>query len=662
MAKRAKPAPLDLESSAAGRTAVAVVGMHRSGTSLLARILVEFGLDLGAEEDLLGARADNVEGFWENARFVELNDAILQALGGAWDMPPALEPGWESDREVEALVPAARRLIDGFVRERRPWGWKDPRTSLILPFWLALLPELRVVVCLRHPLEVARSLTSRGSASQAFGLRLWETYNAALLAAVEERDHLVTHYESYFHDPEAEVQRVLEYVGIEAAEDQVVRAAARVNELSRHHRAAPGAVPLDGALSGLYEKLCAAAGPVFKDASSSGSPERDVELETPGDDRLPGASSPGDRPAAAPPKYNAFDDSPGSTHRLVVSLVPPGARVLEFGCATGYMSRVLRNEKGCYVVGIEIDAEAADAARLHCDRLIEGDAETLDLGQELGDERFGVALFADVLEHLRDPAAVLRRVRAVLEPDGIVVASIPNVAHESVRLELLGGEFRYRPLGLLDETHLRFFTRSSIQDLFESSGYAIDRWERRRLDAGQTEIGAPPVPPDVREWLAADPESTTYQFVVRATAADASRQLPTARALLREARRELDELRPLRDLVENQRAELEQLRPLRGASEELAALRRAHEARARQMAALQASFAELLTELDDESNELEWRRGVQEEHEKELAWRREITEELDAQLHRLHRSRSFRLTAPFRATMNLLRRAFRSRR
>src|SRR5207302_3348121 len=154
-------------------------------------------------------------------------------------------------------------------------------------------------------------------------------------------------------------------------------------------------------------------------------------------------------------RYTKFDDSPGSAHNLVLGLVEPGSRVLEFGCATGYMSQALRDRLGASVIGVELNAEAAQLAAAHCERVLVGDAEELDLEAELGGERFDAILFADVLEHLRDPAAVLRRVRPLVAEGGVVVASIPNVAHASVRLALLGGSFRYREQGLLDESHLR---------------------------------------------------------------------------------------------------------------------------------------------------------------------------------------------------------------
>ena len=299
-------------------------------------------------------------------------------------------------------------------------------------------------------------------------------------------------------------------------------------------------------------------------------------------------------------RRTTFDDAPGSTHNLVLGLVEPGSRVLEFGCASGYMSEALRDRLGASVVGVELDAEAAQLAAVHTERVLVGDAEELDLEAELGGERFDAILFADVLEHLRDPAALLRRARQFVAEGGVVIASIPNIAHASVRLALLGGSFQYRDEGLLDAGHLRFFTREGIQDLFESSGYLITQWLRRRLDVDETEIPVPrSVPEEARAWAAGDPEATTYQFVVCAMPSEPAAQLLAWRTKLGEARTELEELRPLAAEAEVLRAELEELRPLRGAAEELEALRRAHEVLQRRLVAERAAFAEGIAAVED---------------------------------------------------------------
>jgi 2-polyprenyl-3-methyl-5-hydroxy-6-metoxy-1,4-benzoquinol methylase len=291
-------------------------------------------------------------------------------------------------------------------------------------------------------------------------------------------------------------------------------------------------------------------------------------------------------------RYTEFQPDPGSTHSKIVALVPPASRVLEFGCATGYMSEVLKNELGCTVTGVEIDPEAAALAEQHTERVIVGDAEKIDYAAELAGEEFDVVLFADVLEHLKEPGDVLRRVRQFIAENGVVIASIPNVAHGSVRLALLGGEFRYRDWGLLDDTHLRFFTRSSIQDLFEETGYVVTHWVRQRLDVGETEISVPQVPDAVREWLASDPETTTYQFVLRALISEPASELKTMRE-------ELEELRPHRDAAGQlaaAREELAELRPLReevaSLRDEIAAVRRAHEVQGQRLINERVSFAE----------------------------------------------------------------------
>jgi 2-polyprenyl-3-methyl-5-hydroxy-6-metoxy-1,4-benzoquinol methylase len=328
-------------------------------------------------------------------------------------------------------------------------------------------------------------------------------------------------------------------------------------------------------------------------------------------------------------KYTHYDDSPGSTHNLVVELVPATASVLEVGCATGYMSDVLVQRKDCRVTGIELDPTAAAEASAYCERVVVGNVETLDLEEHLGEERYDAVLFADVLEHLRDPAEVLSRVRPFVAGGGAVVASIPNVAHVSVRLALLGGEFRYRKLGLLDDSHLRFFTRESIVDLFESTGYVVSTWRRRRIEADDAEIPPPrDVPEDVRSWLGSDPELTTYQFIVRAVPSDAASQLAELRADLRQAQTDLQRLAELED-----------------ANRELELLRHAHEAQARHLVSERLSVADQMAELD----------GVIERLREEVEWRKGVMEANESQLERIHGSRAFRYTAPFRRAAAALR-------
>lgn len=219
------------------------------------------------------------------------------------------------------------------------------------------------------------------------------------------------------------------------------------------------------------------------------------------------------------PKYDFEIDltNRNNGHTLMIELVGGGKRVLEVGCATGYMSKIL-TEKGCRVVGVELDQDMASRAKEYCEDVIVGDIESLDLAETLGKGSFEVVVFGDVLEHLRDPKETLLRIRSLLVPEGFVVASIPNVAHGSVRLSLLQGRFDYQPLGLLDDTHLRFFTKDSIEKLFRDAGYVVVQMERTTAGVFESEIelSLEEFPSEILRSIEEAPESTTYQFVVKA--------------------------------------------------------------------------------------------------------------------------------------------------
>jgi 2-polyprenyl-3-methyl-5-hydroxy-6-metoxy-1,4-benzoquinol methylase len=214
-------------------------------------------------------------------------------------------------------------------------------------------------------------------------------------------------------------------------------------------------------------------------------------------------------------KLNLDDRS--SSHALIIELLGLDKQVLDVGCATGNLAEVLAG-RGCRVTGIEIDPEAARQAEKHCERVIVGDVESLDLGAELDEADFDVIVFGDVLEHLKDPLQTLRRFKPFLQTEGYVIASIPNIAHGSVRLALMQGRFRYRSLGLLDDTHLRFFTRETVEQLFKDAGFLIA--DLRRTTRGvfdtEIEIDREQLPPEVLRLVEEDPEASTYQFVLSA--------------------------------------------------------------------------------------------------------------------------------------------------
>jgi hypothetical protein len=245
---------------------ICVAGMHRSGTSLVARLLRAAGLYLGKDSELLGGGPGNAEGHWEHLGFLELNDAILEAAGGRWDRVPPFEDGWEFDPKFDALVERGAALVAAF-RGHEPWGWKDPRNSLTLPFWRRFLPELHVIICVRNPLEVAQSLALRNGLPMPMGVALWADYSARLAAAAPHGRRLVTHYDSYFLDFRAEAGRLARFARLPADESLLAMLSALAKDDLRHNR-----LPLRDFLDGriqhdiveVYLDLCAEAGPVLE--------------------------------------------------------------------------------------------------------------------------------------------------------------------------------------------------------------------------------------------------------------------------------------------------------------------------------------------------------------------------------------------------------------
>ncbi len=153
-------------------------------------------------------------------------------------------------------------------------------------------------------------------------------------------------------------------------------------------------------------------------------------------------------------------------------LIPEDATtILEVGCAAGMTGKELKKRPGVFVAGVENDPEAARRAREVLDDVVEGNIENLEL--PYGENSFDCILFADVLEHLVDPLSVLKKMRKYLKPEGTVVASIPNVQFFGVVHHLIDGNWTYQKEGILDETHLRFFTFKEMEKLFSGAGFEI---------------------------------------------------------------------------------------------------------------------------------------------------------------------------------------------
>jgi 2-polyprenyl-3-methyl-5-hydroxy-6-metoxy-1,4-benzoquinol methylase len=213
-------------------------------------------------------------------------------------------------------------------------------------------------------------------------------------------------------------------------------------------------------------------------------------------------------------------EAPNNSQAIALQLIGSGKRVLELGAAAGDVSRALRARGNC-VVGVECDASVAETA----EGVVIADLDWLDLPNRLAEETFDVVLAGDVLEHMREPHLFLRQLHRLLAPRGCVIASIPNIAHADVRLSLLSGEFEYRDKGLLDRTHLRFFTKASLRRMFDQAGYDITHVLATWAQVGTTElrVDLSVHPQDLIDRLARDSEATTYQYVVRAEPREGAR-------------------------------------------------------------------------------------------------------------------------------------------
>lgn len=230
--------------------------------------------------------------------------------------------------------------------------------------------------------------------------------------------------------------------------------------------------------------------------------------------------------AAAPGPYATLVAEHGlsESHKLVLGEVPDGARVLDVGCATGYLAAEL-TRRGCVVDGIEFDPRAAEQARApgRCREVVVGDLES-PLTREaveamLGTTRPDHVLCADVLEHLRDPWSTLAWLRTLLAPEGKAIISVPNIAHWTARRALLRGRFDYTDFGLFDRTHLRFFTRASATELARRAGFAV-RAERPVPAPLPLESRVPALGSVRDRCVRRCPEAFALQFVLVLSPAD----------------------------------------------------------------------------------------------------------------------------------------------
>lgn len=237
---------------------ILITGMHRSGTSMVARLLNLCGLYMGEPDEFMPARDDNPRGYWEHMLFLVLDKVIVNKLGHdtvlKTEFPILLQEGWENDERIKEMHLWARRLVDSMSTsaQEAPWGWKDPRACLLLPFWYSHVPDLRAVLCLRHPMDVVASLQVRDKdLDTEKGLWVWYTYYRMFVDHVKE--YIVVEYDRFFWHPpnQIEIERLCDWVGLQPDYTSVER---EIRSDLRHHET-EGTDMLPEKIGVLYEQL-----------------------------------------------------------------------------------------------------------------------------------------------------------------------------------------------------------------------------------------------------------------------------------------------------------------------------------------------------------------------------------------------------------------------
>jgi hypothetical protein len=217
---------------------VCVLGVGRSGTSLVARTLNLLGVDLGREDTMLAASEVNPKGYWEQREAVELNGEILAALGGDWWCPPARPAGWELGDDMAVFRDRISDLVDRYFAGSGRWGFKDPRTTLTLPLWRSVVGEFDYVVCMRNPLEV---VASAEGVSEAFDpVALWLYYGCEALRLTAGRRRIFVFYEEWLDGADRVTRRLGQFLhgpDWTPGEDARGRAAAEWDPSLRRRRA-----------------------------------------------------------------------------------------------------------------------------------------------------------------------------------------------------------------------------------------------------------------------------------------------------------------------------------------------------------------------------------------------------------------------------------------
>lgn len=200
---------------------------------------------------------------------------------------------------------------------------------------------------------------------------------------------------------------------------------------------------------------------------------------------------------------------------IIAGLIKPGQTLLDLGMGAGGLGQHLSQLQTVVADGVTLNPHEADLARVWYREVIVADLDQIDLTTLFKRNAYDCIVCADVLEHLKSPEKILAQCKLLLNPGGRLITSIPNAGYCGLVAELIQGDFRYRPEGLLDSTHLRFFTRISLQRFFHENDWATQSitTTKRNLLESEFKVAFDGLPPAVARYLLAQPDALTYQFV-----------------------------------------------------------------------------------------------------------------------------------------------------
>lgn len=192
--------------------AVCILGMHRSGTSMVSRSLNLLGVNLGEKTNLVGKGKHNQKGFWEYRKITRTQESLLREFGHNWSIPKSLPRNWWRRKKIKPYLKKLEEIVETDFKDAKLWGWKDPRNSLTLPIWKDILSkrnvDLSYVIVVRNPLDVAASLKARNKFSYQHSFKLWRLYTLSALLGTYRNKRVIVIYDDFLSNWEKELKHI----------------------------------------------------------------------------------------------------------------------------------------------------------------------------------------------------------------------------------------------------------------------------------------------------------------------------------------------------------------------------------------------------------------------------------------------------------------------